>query len=147
MKNLILVLLLTSSIVAIGQNEKRKMKADREFSTEQQAILKTKKMTLVLDLNDNQQRQMLALNKKWMQEKESAKAAYQNFTRQELTADQKFEIMNKNLDLKIEQQKELKGVLDKDQYALWKESTMKKQYRSKAKEKHGHKKEHKDQKN
>ena len=143
MKNLIALFLLTTSVVVFGQNDKRKMKVGEDFTVEQQAILKTKKMTLALDLNDNQQSQMLALNKKWIQEKVSMKAAHQSNSMEELSADQKFDLMNKKLDSKIGQQQEIKKVLDKDQYAIWKESSMKRLYKSKAKRKQMHKKEHK----
>lgn len=142
MKNLIVLVFLTTSVVVFGQNDKRKMKGSEEFTTEQQAILKTKKMTLALDLNNNQQSQILALNKKWIQEKASMRSTSET-NNQELSADQKFDLMNKKLDYKISQQQELKKVLDNDQYALWKESMMKRQHKSKAKKKQLHKKEHK----
>lgn len=147
MKNLLFVFLLATSIAAVGQNDKRKMTFDQEFTAEQQAILKTKKMTLALDLDQNQQNQLLALHQKWIQEKANTKASYQSMSMKELSADQKFELMRTKLDKKIDQQKELKKVLDKDQYELWKESTMKKHDRSKAKKMQGHKKDHKNQKN
>ncbi len=143
MKNLILALFLTTSIVAFGQNEKGKMKKDHEFTTEQMAILKTKKMALALDLSSNQQDQMLALNKKWIQEKMDKKEAYKSLDKAEMTTDEKFDMMNKSLDRKLAQQEEIKKILDKDQFDTWKEYSNKMQKKAKAKKAQGHSKSHK----
>lgn len=147
MKNILFVFLLATSLVAFGQNGKRKMKVDKEFTPEQQAILKTKKMVLALDLNESQQSQVLALHKNWIQEKSTTKAAHKSLTTEEMTSDQKFEMMNARLDTKIDHQQELKKVLNKDQYELWKESITKMKYRSKSKGNQGQRKHHSSQKN
>lgn len=139
MKNLILALLLTTSVVAFGQNEKRKMNGNQEFTSEQQAILKTKKMVLALDLNKDQQGQILQLNKTWIQEKTATKAAHKSLNREEMTSDQKFDLMNQGLDTKLAHQEQIKKILNKDQYKLWKESSRKMHYRSKGKNTQAHK--------
>ncbi len=139
MKNLILALLLTTSVVAFGQNEKRKMNMSQEFTPEQQAILKTKKMVLSLDLNKDQQGQILQLNKTWIQEKTATKAAHKSLNKEEMTSDQKFDLMNQMLDTKLAQQEQIKKILNKDQYKLWKESSRKMHYRSKSKNTQAHK--------
>ena len=139
MKNLILALLLTTSVVAFGQNEKRKMNMSQEFTPEQQAILKTKKMVLSLDLNNDQQGQILQLNKTWIQEKTATKAAHKSLNKEEMTSDQKFDLMNQMLDTKLAQQEQIKKILNKDQYKLWKESSRKMHYRSKSKNTQAHK--------
>ncbi len=140
MKKLILVFLLSTSLVAIGQNEKRKMKFDEEFTPEQQAILKTKKMALALDLNESQQNEVLKLTKKWSQEKASTKAAYKSLNKEEMSADQKFEMMNKALDTKLAHQVEIKNILNKDQYELWRKSSRKMHYKSQRKGTQGQRK-------
>jgi len=133
MKKLILVFLLTTTVMVVGQNEKRKMKFDTDFTPEQQAILKTKKMALALDLNDSQQSQVLTLNKKWIQEKMATKEAHKSLNKEEMTSDQKFEMMNKALDTKLSHQAEIKKILNKEQYETWKETSRKMYHRSKIK--------------
>ena len=147
MKKLLLVFLLATTVIAVGQNEKRKMKFDTDFNPEQQAILKTKKMALVLDLNDSQQSQILTLNKKWIQEKMTLREAHKSLNKEEMTADQKFEMMNKALDTKIAHQAEFKKILNKEQYETWKESSRKMNYRSKNKGTQGQRKGQKGEKN
>jgi len=139
MKNLILALLLTTSVVAFGQNEKRKMNGNQEFTPEQQAILKTKKMALALDLTKDQQGEILQINKTWIQEKTATKAAHKSLNKEEMTPDQKFDLMNQMLDTKLAQQEQIKKILNKDQYKLWKESSRKMHYRSKSNKTQGHK--------
>jgi len=133
MKKLLLVLLLATTVTIVGQNEKRKMKFDTDFTPEQQAILKTKKMALALDLNDSQQSQMLTLNKKWIQEKMTTREAHKSLNKEEMTSDQKFEMMNKALDTKFAHQAEIKKILNKEQYETWKESSRKMYHRLKNK--------------
>ena len=147
MKKLLLVFLLATTVIAVGQNEKRKMKFDTDFTPEQQAVLKTKKMALALDLNDSQQSQILTLNKTWIQEKMTTREAHKSLNKEEMTSDQKFELMNKALDTKIAHQAEIKKILSKDQYETWKESSRKMNYRSKSKGTQGQRKGQKGEKN
>ena len=140
MKKLILVFLLTTTVIAVGQNEKRKMKFDTDFTPEQQAVLKTKKMALALDLNDSQQSQVLTLNKKWIQEKMATREAHKSINKEEMTSDQKFEMMNNSLDTKLAHQAEIKKILNKEQYETYKESSRKMYHRSKNKDSKGQRK-------
>lgn len=96
-----------------------------DFTPEQQAVLKTKKMTLHLDLNQNQQNQLLALNEKWAKEKEAKRAELKSLNKEELTSDQKFNHMNDMLDTQIAHQKEIKKILNEEQYEEWKKSRSK----------------------
>ncbi len=139
MKNLILALLLTTSVVAFGQNEKRKMNGNQDFTPEQQAILKTKKMTLALDLTKDQQGEILQINKTWIQEKTATKAAHKSLNKEEMSSDQKFDLMDQMLDTKLAHQEQIKKILNKDQYKLWKESSRKMHYRSKSNKNQAHK--------
>jgi len=140
MKKLIIVCLFASTLIAVGQNEKRNMKLDKNFTTEQQAVLKTKEMALHLDLNESQQTQMLSLNKKWIQEKKATKDAYKALNKDEISADQKFDMMNKALDKRLAHQAEIKKVLNKEQYETWKESSRKMHHRAKVKRVQGQRK-------
>ncbi|MGI9530043.1 hypothetical protein [Lutimonas sp.] len=143
MKNLMIALFLTASALAFGQNEKKKMKMDHEFTTEQMAILKTKKMALALDLSSNQQDQMLTLHKNWIEEKMARKEAHKSLDKADMSSDQKFEMMNQSLDRKMAQQEQIKKILDKDQYEMWKKHSVKMHHKSKGKMAHKETKSHK----
>lgn len=106
-----------------AQKEKSAMSYTKDFTPEQQAILKTKKMALELDLNEAQQNQMLELNKKWVAERDKMKAAHKDVNKAEMSSTDRFNMMNSMLDKKMEHQKQIKKVLNSDQYEMWKKST------------------------
>lgn len=136
MKNLIIALLLGTSIMAYGQKEGKPRQQMQDFTPEQRAVLKTKKMTLHLDLSQNQQDQLLALNKKWAKEREAKKAELKSLNREEMTSDQKFKQMNDMLDTQIAHQKEMKKLLNEKQYDVWKKSMGKKSQKLKERKEH-----------
>ena len=140
MKKLMIILLLGSSLLSFGQKEGKQRKVYEDFSTEQQAILQTKKMALELDLNDNQQKQMLDLNKKWAEVKARKRAEMKTLNKEEMSATDRFNHMNTMLDEKLDHQNELKKILDEDQYTTWKKSSNKMNKRSKGRTGHEHKK-------
>ena len=72
MKKIMIFLFLGTTLLSFAQTENRQKKMNADFTSEQKAILKTKQMVLELDLTDGQQKQMLALNKKWAEEKISS---------------------------------------------------------------------------
>lgn len=141
MKNLILTLFLTASVLTYGQKEVKYKKLHQDFTPEQQAILKTKKMTLELDLNQNQQNQLLVLNKKWAKEKEAKKAEFKSLNKEEMTSDQRFKHMNDMLDTQIAHQNEMKKLLDDEQYTSWKRSMKRKVHKLKERKEHHMKRE------
>lgn len=122
MKKLLIILLLTFSVSIYAQNEKKYKSLAKDFTPEQQAILKTKKMALELDLNDTQQSQMLDLNKKWAVERDKNREAFKGQNPEELTATDKFNRMNKMLDTQLANQKQVKKILNDDQYEIWKKT-------------------------
>lgn len=130
MKKILMILLLAFSVSIFAQNGKNYKSLAKDFTPEQQAILKTKKMALELDLNDTQQSQMLALNKKWAIERDKNREAFKGQNAEEMTATDKFNRMNKMLDMKLASQKQIKKILNDDQYETWKRSAKNKGYRS-----------------
>lgn len=135
-----IILLLGSSLLSFGQKEGKQKKVYEDFSTEQQAILQTKKMALELDLNDNQQKQMLDLNKKWAEVKAKKRAEMKTLNKEEMSTTDRFNHMNTMLDEKLAHQNELKKILDEDQYTSWKKSSNKMKKGSKGRTGHEHKK-------
>ncbi len=146
MKKLMIILLLGSSLLSFGQKEGKQRKVYEDFSTEQHAILQTKKMALELDLNDNQQKQLLDLNKKWAEVKAKKRAEMKSLNKEEMSSTDRFNHMNTMLDEKLAHQNELKKILDEDQYNSWKKSSNKMNKRSKGRAGHQHGKHGRDQK-
>ena len=140
MKKLMIILLLGSSLLSFGQKEGKQKKMYEDFSTEQHAILQTKKMALELDLNDNQQKQMLDLNKKWAEVKVKKRAEMKSLNKEEMSSTDRFNHMNTMLDEKLAHQNELKKILNEDQYMSWKKSSKKMNNRSKGRSEYQHKK-------
>jgi len=124
MKYLLSLFLISFSLITFAQNENSKMRVKSDFTAEQEAILKTKKMTLQFDLNSSQQQQILEINKKMATDHkkrmDAHKAKMQSDTKP--TSDERFKMMNDMLDAQIKHQNEIKKVLKADQYEDWKKS-------------------------
>ena len=133
MKKILVMLLLGSTLLGYGQQQNRQMGMKPDFTPEQQAILKTKQMTLDLDLSEAQQKQILDLNKKWAEEKMKQKEAVQKMNKDEMTDTERFNHMNDMLDKRIAHQNEVKKILSDEQYELWKKSDKRQHFRSKQK--------------
>lgn len=140
MKKLMIILLLGSSLISFGQKEGKQKKMYADFSTEQQAVLQTKKMALDLDLNDSQQKQMLDLNKKWAEVKAKKRSEMQALNKEEMSSTERFNHMNAMLDEKLTHQKELKKILSEEQYTNWKKSSHKMHRKSNERQGNPHKK-------
>lgn len=130
MKKIMIIILIASTMTAFGQKDKNYRNAQSDLSTEQKAILKTKRMALHLDLNDSQMKQMMEVNKKWAIEREKKMAEFKAQNTEELSPTDKFNRMNSKLDSQLAFQKEVKKILNDDQYDLWKKSANKKTQRS-----------------
>ncbi|QHI36766.1 hypothetical protein IMCC3317_21360 [Kordia antarctica] len=139
MKNIIyaLAILFTLNIAAqegtdktdrTGKKEMRKemrkekgKKSMKDFTPEQMAQLQTKKLTLALDLSQNQQQRVLALNttaaKVRKQKMEAHKAKMEK--KEKPTAEEKYAMANERLDAKIAHKQQMKQILSKEQYEKW----------------------------
>jgi hypothetical protein len=155
MKYLLSLFLISFSLITFAQNESSKMRVKSDFTAEQEAILKTKKMTLQFDLNSSQQQQILEINKKMIadhkKKMEAHKAKMQSDTKP--TSDERFKMMNDMLDAQIKHQNEMKKILKAEQYEDWKKSNKYKMakmrtkgMKQKAHATHGKKKEYEKQK-
>jgi len=123
MKYLFSLLFAGITLITFAQNkENRMMKNMADFTPEQNAILQTKKMALTLDLNTTQQNQILVINKKQAVERKNKmdfrKSMKDSDTKP--TADARFKMMNNMLDAQLVHQKEIKKILNNEQYAEWK---------------------------
>jgi len=133
MKKLFVVALLILSGSVFAQRpmhrEAKKQHHKKEFmkdlSAEQLTTLKTKKMTLALDLNKGQQNKMYDLNlvgaKDRKQKMEARKKAMKKGEgkKPKLTSEEKFQRMNTQLDKKIALKNKLKSILTAEQFKKW----------------------------
>ncbi len=131
----LVVIALFMGAIAFGQRQGRHagqhLDALNELSVEQVATLKTKKMTLALDLNERQQEQIMELNlenvafrKNKMEEIQKKREAGEL---KKPTAEERYDMENARLDRMIAQQETLKKILNDEQYDLWKKMQLHKQ--------------------
>lgn len=115
----VLILLISFSINAQQKHQKQRKGSD--FTPEQKATLKVKQMTLDLDLNASQQKEVFELMKKGAEERKNAMEERKENKQSgvELTSDQKFAIQNNRLDKMIAHKTAMKNILSKDQYEKW----------------------------
>ena len=125
-KMLLTIALLTSVMAFAQKREHRgeRGKYHQDLTLEQLVTLKTKKMTLALELTKKQQKQIFEFNlanaefrKEKMAERKSKKASGE-LTRP--STEERFEMENARLDRMIAQQEELKEILTEGQYDQWK---------------------------
>ncbi len=94
-----------------GPRFEHKAKRAEKLTPEQRAELKVKKMALQLDLTDKQQRKLIDLHSKRIKEFKNTKESKEKLSF--------YEIEKKQLDSKIEYQREFKKILSKDQLQKW----------------------------
>lgn len=142
MKKLAILALALITFQANAQDKKEVKKERKEkmmqLEPQEMAELKTKKMTLHLDLTEAQQKKVMALNleqakqrKAAMEKRKEAKEKGEKPTKEERLA---FE--NKKLDAQIEIKKQMKSILNDEQYKKW-ETMLEKRARSKNRMKRG----------
>lgn len=115
MKKLILTAVLLCSIIGMAQSRKDRSQTRNQFTPEQKATLKSKKMALHLDLTDQQEQQVYQLFL------DNAKQAHKRMTdeeRKNLSSDERFKHREKIMDRKIELKRALKNILNENQYAM-----------------------------
>lgn len=114
MKKLILAIALMMTTLTFAQ-EKSKL------SPEQQAELQVKKMTLNLDLDANQQKEIksILLDQAKKREAKMAEMKAEKEKGTKLSADEKFAMRSKMLDEKIVQKAQMKKILKPEQFKKW----------------------------
>lgn len=126
MKNLFALAILLFSLAGVaqehsrGHHKKKKAHMMENFTPEQVAELKTKKMTLALDLSKSQQDKIYALSldeaKKRKAKIAEHKKRKESGEKKELSSDEKFKMMNQRLDYQIEMKKKMKSILTEEQF-------------------------------
>ncbi|KKN80126.1 hypothetical protein LCGC14_0333190 [marine sediment metagenome] len=142
MKKLVMAILIMAGITASAQDHsKRGNRGDmKDFTPEQIATIQTKKMTLALDLNDSQQvkiKKILTEDAKTRKSKMTERKASKEEGKKVVTADEKYAMANERLDHEIARKKEMKSILNDDQFEKWEKISSKKKMRGHNKEKSG----------
>lgn len=128
----VLFAVLTMGVFAQGGN---RMQKRANLTPDQMAELKTKRMTLALDLNDSQQKKVYTLNKrnaierkKMMEERKAMRESDKRPTKEEV-----FEKKSKMLDKMIAHKAEMKKILTPEQYDKWQKMAKRKGHKMKNK--------------
>jgi periplasmic protein CpxP/Spy len=118
MKNLLSIVVLVFALTFTAQAQKKRGNMGSKLTIEQQTTLAVKKMTLVLDLSDKQQKQIKPIIMSKIKNKndftEKRKAAKVN--KQKPTSDEIFAIKNKQLDNQIMMKNSIKNILNEKQF-------------------------------
>ena len=118
---LILALLSISTLLQAQESakfaEKKQERSQmKKMSSEQIATLKSKKMTLELDLSEEQQSQVYDLI---YSEIESKKLNIENRKKESLSQEERYALKSKHLDNMIAHKKAMRSILTDEQYNKW----------------------------
>lgn len=123
MKKIILILLVLVSFMGISQEREPMRKQALDMTPEQMATLKTKKMTLALDLTDKQHNEVYAVNLEYAKIRKAKmverKAIRESGEKEELTAELLYARKNEKLDNMIAHKRKMKNILSEEQYEKW----------------------------
>jgi hypothetical protein len=129
MKKVVFVLI---ALIAFNvQAQEQQSRKGSKMTPEQMATMRTKQMTLALDLNESQQNKLLSLNKQNSKDFKALRGE-----KKELTQEERFELKNQMLDKQIANQREMKNILNEDQFGKWRK--MQKMRQSKMNKRRGH---------
>ncbi|TWI03369.1 hypothetical protein IQ05_00312 [Flavobacterium tiangeerense] len=124
MKKLLIVLVLAFGITSQAQERKTKTESAKmeRMSAEQKRALQVKKMTLELDLNASQQKEISSLLAEQSTKREAMLAdrkANKTAEKKQLTSNERFELKNQMLDNQIAMKERMKKILSNDQFKKW----------------------------
>ncbi|MBU2995343.1 hypothetical protein KO500_02815 [Cellulophaga baltica] len=132
---------ITILVLSIGLNAMAQGKRGHDYTPEQMATLSSKKMTLALDLNEDQQAEIYKMDLETAKDKKAKmaerKKANKDEERKKPSSDERFERESKMLDQKIAKMKKMKSILSKEQFEKWQ-----KMQKNRMKKGHGDRKKH-----
>lgn len=132
MKKLILIALVAMVAFQVSaQNSKERPNRERsprmdkfqDLTPEEMATMQTKKMTLHLDLNESQQKEIQKINLENAIDRkakmEARIAQRENGTMAKTTKEERLKMMNERLDKQIAMKAKMKKILNDEQFAKW----------------------------
>lgn len=121
------------------EGSQNRMEVMKDMTPEEMSTLQTKKMTLHLDLTEAQQKKIQALNlenaKLRKAKMEEHRAMKENDGAKELTKEERLKIMHERLDHQIAMKRQMKDILNAEQYERWEASQGKMEHRKEMKKK------------
>ncbi|MAD97918.1 MAG: hypothetical protein CMB99_11385 [Flavobacteriaceae bacterium] len=138
MKKLGVIVMLALGMVFTTEAQQRRMKRKPNFTPEQKVELAVKKMTLELDLSARQQKEITPLITAQVKEREAHRKQRmeQRKSGKRPSSQELFAMQSERLDKQIAFKKQMKEILDKDQFQRFEKMThaRKKEMRGKMKE-------------
>jgi len=128
MKKLSLFLIMLISISAFSQQKGQHHKAEMaNMSAEETATLQTKKLTLLLDLDQAQQKEIKKLYQEKAEERKAMMAEHKKMSAEdaEKLKENRFERKNARLDRELAHQEKMKQILNEEQFKKWQDSRSK----------------------
>lgn len=128
----LLILVFAFSLTTLAQKKRKRMPKEK-LTVEQQVNLAVKKMALELELSDAQQRKLKPIISKQISERRAQgdKMRKAREEKKKLEATERYERANEMLDKKLAFQKEMKSLLNEEQFKKFKETTKKREMRRK----------------
>ena len=102
-----------------SDNPRHLMEKMKEFTPEQRAELESKRLTLSLDLNENQQQAVKTLSLEHGPKGNTKRLDRE--AKKNLSSDELYQMQSDRLDNKIAFKSGMKSILNKDQFAKWEE--------------------------
>lgn len=148
MKKIILIAIAFIGLQATAQQQRKQGPNHGErgnmfmnLSAEDAATLRTKKMTLALDLNESQQKEIQKINLENAKQRkammEERKAKKESGELKKPTEEERLKMMNAKLDHKIAMKAKMKNILNDEQYARWEKAQMRMEKKGKESNKKG----------
>ncbi len=122
-----------------GKHKKEMAELYKSMTAEELAELKTKEMTLKLDLSDNQQTKiydLLVADLKVKKQKRAERQEKSEGEKKELSKEELLKLKNERLDAQIAMKKQFKSILSDEQYEKFEKSMKKRKGGHKKKAKH-----------
>ncbi|MEX0290055.1 MAG: hypothetical protein AB3N14_13175 [Flavobacteriaceae bacterium] len=146
MKNVIVTMALMVGLVGFAQRGEHRGMSD--LSPEQMAILQTKKLTLALDLSEDQQEVIQELSEEnaiALKERIDARKASREEGKEKPSSEERFNKQVERLDRAIAHKAKMKEILTEEQYQKWEKMQARKGHQrkthKKSKRSHRHKRE------
>jgi len=137
MKNLVLTILAIFTLSTNAQEHRQDRKGHdymklimKDLTPEEMANLKTKKMTLRLDLTEKQQKQVESIMLEQATERQQKRESRKEKKESEKPSKEEFlEMQNQHLDHQIEVKRQMKVILSEEQYAKFEKMKPRRHYK------------------
>ena len=149
MKKLVLIAIAFVTLQVTAQEHKREHRKgehkershkQNDFTPEQMATLQTKKMALMLDLTDAQQRDIQKLNLANAKERQAKMEAHKKMRADNKgdkpSQETRYKMMNERLDKQIAHKKQMKSILSKEQFEKFEKGSKRKHMKQRKQGKH-----------